>query len=181
MFVVLLVAATALALLVATAGHMGSAVGSSGSSGPAAPGPATALGGSVWYVMAVGAAFEPHLFTFHSDGSMLSHNPEAGDKNTSDSAGMGPWKSLGRNKYKGRFVEINANYGDAAVDPHKFNSNLVVDFTITVTGNTFNGPAVANYYDAAGKPIPGLTDLPATLNGRLITFNSPWPRGTIVP
>jgi len=61
----------------------------------------------VWYVMAVGASFRPHIFTFPSDRSMLSHNPEAGDKNTSDSAGMGPWKRLDGNKYQGRFVEIN--------------------------------------------------------------------------
>ena len=158
---------------------MGSAAGSNGPTGPPASGPAAQLGGTVWYVMAVGAPFEPHLFTFHSDGTMLSHNPEAGDSHTSDSAGMGPWKQVGKNKYKGRFVEINANYGDAAVDPHKFNSDLVVDFTITVTGHTFTGPAVANYYDAARHPIPGLTDLPATLNGTLVTLDAPWPRGTI--
>jgi hypothetical protein len=137
--------------------------------------------------MAVGAPFQPHLFTFHSDGSMLTHNPEAGDKNTSDSAGMGPWKQVG-NKITGRFVQVNANYGDVALSPthkyslppHQYNSDLVVDFEVTVSvdGKTFTGPAMANYYDAARNPIPGLTNLPATLNGTLITLNSIWPRAT---
>src|SRR5260370_22985170 len=46
----------------------------------------------VWFVNAVGAPFQPHLATFHSDGTMLIDNPEAGDSRTSDSAGLRPWQ-----------------------------------------------------------------------------------------
>ena len=44
----------------------------------------------VWFVNAVGAPFQPHMVTFHSDGTMEIDNPEAGDPHTSDSVGMGP-------------------------------------------------------------------------------------------
>src|SRR5678815_915298 len=44
-----------------------------------------------WEVDAIGAPFVPHVMSFHSDGTMLIDNPEAGDPHTSDSLGLGPW------------------------------------------------------------------------------------------
>src|SRR5438270_12267696 len=93
----------------------------------------------VWFVNAVGAPFQPHIATFHSDGTMLIDNPEAGDTHTSDSAGMGPWQidQYGNgNVIHGKFEEINADR-----TTHKFVSTLIVTFTITVHGDTFTGPA----------------------------------------
>src|SRR5215813_6215693 len=64
-----------------------------------------------WFVDAVGAPFQPHLVTFHSDGTMLIDNPEAGDPHTSDSVGMGPWQAQlddnGKTVIVGKFEEIN--------------------------------------------------------------------------
>src|SRR5438270_6525300 len=120
----------------------------------------------VWYVNAVGAPFQPHLATFHSDGTMLIDNPEAGDTHTSDSAGMGPWQidqnSTG-NVIDGKFEEINADRTSGA-----FVSTLIVTYTITVNGNTFTGPAQATYYNPDGTFQQG--PYPATLNGTRITL-----------
>jgi len=128
----------------------------------AADGPNSLVG--VWFVNAVGAPFEPHLATFHSDGTMLIDNPEAGDPHTSDSAGMGPWQKQhdgNGNTFVGKFEEINADR-----DTHKFVSTLIVTFTITVNGDTFTGPAEATYYNPDGTFQAG--PFPATLNGKRI-------------
>ena len=120
----------------------------------------------VWYVNAVGAPFQPHIATFHSDGTMLIDNPEAGDPHTSDSAGMGPWQvdpNGNGNVYDGKFEEINADR-----TTNQFVSTLIVTFTITVTGNTFTGPAQANYYNPDGSFQQG--PYPATLNGTRLTL-----------
>jgi hypothetical protein len=120
----------------------------------------------VWYVNAVGAPFQPHLATFHSDGTMLIDNPEAGDPHTSDSAGMGPWQINPNGKgnvIDGKFEEINADR-----TTNQFVSTLIVTFTITVTGNTFTGPAQATYYNPDGTFQQG--PYPATLNGTRITL-----------
>ena len=93
---VLVVAVTVIALLVGLAGHQGRAVTPGGAATALAAGTNSLEG--VWYVMAEGAPFQPHLFTFHSDGTMLTHNPETADPTGSDSAGMGPWKRLGEKR-----------------------------------------------------------------------------------
>src|SRR4051794_18441557 len=41
-----------------------------------------------WLVKTPEAPFPYHMFTFHSDGTMLHSNPDAGDSSTSDSNGM---------------------------------------------------------------------------------------------
>ncbi len=41
------------------------------------------------------APFPYHLFVFHSDGTVLQSNPDAGDANTSDSNLMGAWIAEG--------------------------------------------------------------------------------------
>lgn len=115
----------------------------------------------VWFVSAVGAPFQPHLATFHSDGTMVIDNPEAGDPHTSDSAGMGPWVSKKHNVIVGAFEEINANR-----TTHKFVSRLRVEYTITLSGNTFVGPASATYYNPDGTLQGG--PYPATLKGSRI-------------
>ena len=136
------------------------------------PGKASANAGSgnpnsvvgVWFVNAIGAPFQPHLATFHSDGTMLIDNPEAGDPHTSDSAGMGPWQIDRHGKgnvIDGKFEEINADR-----KTHAFVSTLIVTFTITVNGDTFTGPAQATYYNPDGTIQAG--PFPATLNGRRI-------------
>ena len=121
----------------------------------------------VWFVNAVGAPFQPHLATFHSDGTMLIDNPEAGDPHTSDSAGMGPWQidhHGNGNVIHGKFEEINADR-----TTHKFVSTLIVTFTITVHGDTFTGPAKATYFNPDGTIQAG--PFPATLNGTRITLS----------
>src|SRR6266516_2919453 len=119
----------------------------------------------VWFVNAVGAPFQPHLATFHSDGTMLIDNPESGDPHTSDSAGMGPWQTQqddkGNTVIVGKFEEINADR-----TTNQFVSTLIVTFTITVTGNTFTGPAEATYFNPDGTTQAG--PFPATLNGTRI-------------
>ena len=118
----------------------------------------------VWFVNAVGAPFQPHLATFHSDGTMLIDNPEAGDSHTSDSAGMGPWQidqNGNGNVIDGKFEEINADR-----TTNEFVSTLIVTYTITVNGNTFTGPAEATYYNPDGTVQAG--PYPATLNGTRI-------------
>ncbi len=118
----------------------------------------------VWFVNAVGAPFQPHLATFHPDGTMLIDNPEAGDSHTSDSAGMGPWRidpNGDGNTIDGKFEEINADRTTNA-----FVSTLIVTYTITVTGDTFTGPAQATYYNPDGTLQAG--PFPATLNGTRI-------------
>src|SRR5215469_12309382 len=63
----------------------------------------------VWEVRVGGAPFSPHLFTFHSDHTFLSSNPDAGDPNTSDSDGEGVWKEQKDHTVKGIFKEYNAD------------------------------------------------------------------------
>ena len=59
----------------------------------------------------------------------------------------------------------------------------MVDFTVTVTGDTFVGPASVNYYDGSRVRLGG--PWPATLHGQRITFGSPWdwntPTGPYAP
>ncbi|MGH7905968.1 MAG: hypothetical protein ACREP6_05015, partial [Candidatus Binataceae bacterium] len=85
-------------------------------------GQAPAVG--VWEVRVGGAPFSPHLFTFHSDHTFLSANPDAGDPNTSDSDGEGVWE--GWNNVRGIFKEYNADRVT-----HQFVSILTVTYSIT--------------------------------------------------
>lgn len=98
----------------------------------------------VWEVFVGGAPFGPHLFTFHSDHTFLSSNPDAGDPHTSDSDGEGVWQ--GRNTVTGKFKEYNADR-----TTHQFVSILTVTYTITVSGDTFSGDALATFTDPDGN------------------------------
>ena len=122
-----------------------------------------------WYVCITGAPFAPHLFKFDSDKTMESDNPESGDKNTSDSVGMGPWKTVDENTFTGEFQEINADRVT-----HVFVSTLVVDYTIVVTGDTFvtlpQHPAEATYYNPDTTKQAG--PFPATFKGTRIRVSN---------
>jgi hypothetical protein len=115
----------------------------------------------VWFVNAVGAPFQPHLFTFHLDRTLMTCNPDAGDPHTSDSDGMGPWAPRDNGTIIGAFEEINADR-----TTHQYVSLLRVEFSITLSGDTFTGPATANYYNPDGSFQQG--PYPATLNGRRV-------------
>jgi hypothetical protein len=97
----------------------------------------------VWEVFVEGAPFGPHLFTFHSDHTFLSSNPDAGDPNTSDSDGEGVWQ--GWNTVQGTFKEY-----DADRTTHEFTGTLTVTYTIKLKGNKFTGTYTATETNPAG-------------------------------
>jgi hypothetical protein len=109
----------------------------------------------VWEVNVGGAPFGPHLFTFHSDGTFLSSNPDAGDPKTSDSDGEGTWQASQQGNgttVTGIFKEYDADRSTNA-----FVGVLTVTYAIKVTGNTFKGPASATFTDTNGNvsgPFP---------------------------
>lgn len=118
----------------------------------------------VWMMRAIGAPFEAHIVTFHGDGTMIMSNPDAGNRSSSDSSGMGIWKTGAEaGSYIVRFAEVNA-------DPNTgtFVSTLTVDISMTVTGDTFTGDAVTNYYRPDGSHLKG--PVPASLDGKRVTF-----------
>jgi hypothetical protein len=105
---------------------------------------ASSLVGS-WFVTAQGAQYEPHLFQFSSDRTMLTTNPTnvqerptAPHGGTNDSVGMGVWKAVGNGYFVGRFVQLNA-----FADNHLAAGTLTVTFKIKVRGDHFEGPALA--------------------------------------
>lgn len=127
------------------------------------------VSGQTYYVDTCGAPFEPHGVMFHSDGTLTFTFPDGAEANNSASVGTGKWK-VERNKVIGRFFEINSDR--ATQTP---TGTLVVTFTLTVKGKTFEGPALATYNDTAGHPIPGLENLPANLKGQRQDIGDPAP------
>lgn len=114
-----------------------------------------------WQTRATGAPFVAHVFTFHSDGTMLMSGPPEGNPKTSLSNGIGPWKKVEGNSYVARFVEIAANRESAA-----FAGTVVVDLNIDVSCSKFTASAVTNYYEAGGSHAEGPFD--AKLDGTRI-------------
>lgn len=121
-----------------------------------------------WSVDADGAPYAPHLFTFNEDGTMLTTNPTnvqedpaAPHGGTNDSVGMGAWKFKkvhGHDSvYIGTFYQLNAN-----ADDHTPTDSLEVTFKIKVTGDTFDGVALARVGSNSG---------PATLHGERLKIN----------
>jgi hypothetical protein len=122
----------------------------------------------VWLIDAVGAPFQPHIATFHSDKTMAIHNPEAGDPHTSDSMGMGLWKALESKKGQsiaGKFVELNADR-----NTNKYVNKLVVTYKIIINDNTFTGPAQATYYNPDDSIHSG--PFSVTLYGKKLLFEN---------
>lgn len=135
---------------------------------PAEATPIPSLGNSIvgaWYVDTVGAPFVPHGITFHIDGTLDLTNPDAAEATNSSSAGMGAWTLAStRNGVRGRFFEVNADK-----TTNLFTSILVVTFKVTVSGDTFSGPASASYFDGDRNLIAG--PFPATLKGQRFTVD----------
>lgn len=103
----------------------------------------------VWVVRFPDAPFKYHMMTFHADGTLEQANPDAGNRNTSDSDGMGIWEIRG-GKVVGKFVEITANR-----DTRAFAARGEVSFTIEVTGDRFAGSAIGRFYDLDEKLVVG--------------------------
>jgi hypothetical protein len=102
-----------------------------------------------WEVTAV-APYAPHLFTFNSDGTMLSTNPTNVQENpakphggTNDSVGMGAWKVV--NEHGDRYIEGTFEELNATADTHQPTDKLSVSFKLKVANNdnSFDGPASA--------------------------------------
>jgi hypothetical protein len=121
-----------------------------------------------WEVTAV-APYAPHLFTFNSDGTMLSTNPTNVQESparphggTNDSVGMGTWKVV--NEHGDRYVVGTFEELNAFVDNHQPADTLSVSFKVMVRdgGNGFDGPASAT--------VGGETD-PSHLTGTRIAVD----------
>lgn len=115
----------------------------------------------VWYVRIVGAPFEQHLLTFHTDGTLLQANPDAGDAQTSDSVGMGIWRANG-SSFIAKFVETTA---DRAT--HSFVSRGEISLSLLVAGDTLTGQARTIFYDAKDVQI---TSSAHDITGQRITL-----------
>lgn len=118
-----------------------------------------------WRVDAKGAPFVPHVALFHADGTLLIHNPDAGNPHTSDSLGVGAWKVDGEHPQTiiGVFEEITADRTS-----HQEVARLRVTFTLRIEGaNAFTGPAEATYYTPDGSKQNDQPEL-ATLRGTRI-------------
>jgi len=120
-----------------------------------------------WQVMADGAPYQPHLFIFHADGTMITTNPTGVQENASkphggsnDSLGMGTWKCIGGKtpSIVGTFMQLNAN-----ADDHAPTDSLSVTFSITASKDAFNGKAAVKVGD---MKVPG-----ATLTGKRISVD----------
>lgn len=122
----------------------------------------------VWEVDAV-APYRPHLFTFHSDGTMTTTNPTNVQENpaaphggTNDSLGMGVWRA--EKKGNGRYVVGTFEQLNAFADNHQPTDKLSVSFKVKLTsgGNGFDGPASATV---------GADTLPSHLTGVRVKVN----------
>ncbi len=108
----------------------------------------------------VGAPFPYHMFTFHSDGTMLQSNPPAGNKDTSDTAGMGVWEER-KGQIVARFEEYRLDYQDGTV------TRGAIDFDIKVNKDALSGSCTFTVYNAeSGALIHG--PHPATLTGERV-------------
>lgn len=113
-----------------------------------------------WLVKSPEAPFPYHMFVFHSDGTMLQSNPDAGDPNTSDSNGVGVWTPVA-GRIKGKFVEVTADR-----TTRRFVSRGEISFLIQVNGDALRGTASAVFYDEEGRQTKG--PLTTTLEGRRV-------------
>jgi hypothetical protein len=100
-----------------------------------------------WVVRIPDAPFPLHMFVFHSDGTVVQSNPDAGDPNTSDSNLMGVWRAAG-DEYLGRLAEITADRAS-----HQFATRVEIEFRLKVSGDRFDGTASATVFDASGRQV----------------------------
>jgi len=111
-------------------------------------------------VKAPGAPFPYHMFTFHSDGTMLQSNPDVGDPGTSDSNGMGAWIQVA-DGIKGKFVEVTADRVT-----RQFVTRGEISFLVQVKGDALSGTGTAVFYDLQKRQVRG--PLSTTLEGRRV-------------
>ncbi|MBF6225572.1 hypothetical protein [Nocardia abscessus] len=111
-----------------------------------------------WEVIADGAPFAYHVMQFHPGGTMLQSNPDHGNRATSDSNGMGSWRSDG-DRVTGAFLEFTVDRTDPAVV-----RKGIVAFDLEVTGDRFTGSATATFYELSGAPVRA--PVTARLSGR---------------
>lgn len=104
-----------------------------------------------WRVNANGAPYVPHLFTFTSDGVVLTTNPTnvqekptAAHGGTNDSVGMGTWARDGK-WVVGTFYQLNAY-----ADDHTAADDLEVRFRVQVQTGKLVGDWLIVAYDARG-------------------------------
>jgi hypothetical protein len=116
----------------------------------------------VWRVSVVGAPFPYHMFAFHSDGTMQQSNPPAGNKETSDTAGLGIWAEKD-GAVKARFEEFRISFNDDQV------TRGAVDFNLKVSANKLSGDCAFNIYDINGKHLQG--PMQATVEADRVTLN----------
>jgi hypothetical protein len=100
-----------------------------------------------WEVRADGAPFGYHVMQFHPGGTMLQSNPDHGNRATSDSNGMGTWRSAGE-RVTGAFLEFTVDRTDPAVV-----RKGIVAFELDVTDDEFTGFATATFYELSGEPV----------------------------
>lgn len=94
----------------------------------------------VWRVKTVGAPFAYHMFAFHSDGTMQQSNPPEGNKDTSDTAGLGVWAEKA-GKLRARFEEHRIDRKDGSV------TRGVILFELNVEGDVLAGKWQLSVYD----------------------------------
>ncbi|MBF5001533.1 hypothetical protein IRT45_30850 [Nocardia sp. BSTN01] len=116
----------------------------------------------VWEVHAEGAPFGYHVMTFHADGTMLQSNPDLGNRDTSDSNGMGSWRAEGA-QVAGAFLEFTVDRQD--LDSAR---KGIVHFELTVNDDEFTGSASAIFYDLNGTPRRG--PLVTRISGKRFDF-----------
>ena len=115
-----------------------------------------------WRLDIEGAPFVPHVALFHADGTLLIHNPDAGNHRTSDSLGVGVWKVE-----KEHSLTIRGVFEEIAADrtTHQCVNWLRVTFTLRMEGaNIFTGLAEASYFASDGTRLPDQAHQ-ATLKG----------------
>ena len=102
-----------------------------------------------WMVKVPDAPFPMHMFIFHSDGTVIQSNPDAGDPNTSDSNAMGAWVA-DHDEIRGKIVEVTADRTTRA-----FATRGEISFVLKVAGDALSGTASAVFYDAGGQKLRG--------------------------
>jgi len=109
-----------------------------------------------WLVHANDAPFAWQVFTFHGDGTMGQANPDAGDRDTSDSDGGGTWRR-DSNQITGIFMEMTAKR-----DTGQFAGWREITFRFTVQADLFSGTAKATSYDMDGHFLGKPSGTPLT-------------------
>lgn len=115
----------------------------------------------VWLLVAPDAPFRHHVFTFHGNGTMAQSNPDGGNRNASDSAGMGLWQQDG-DVVRGRFVEVHADRESGAPT-----GATVVEFELIIDGDACHGSA-RSWSSGVDGPPPG-----TVLTGYRMTLDEP--------